>query len=377
MLCFAHAGQAAGHEVAIATLGDFGRDVEGAGIKFFAVGGDAIALALQKDPGFLTRRNDPAQRNAIRREMLAELRVELALPHLVEVCQRWRPDVLVRGHIELSGYLVAEELGIPHVVVEEHASGNLATLPEVIGPPLALWREKRGLPSDPSLGGLDGDLCLVPFPKALRDARAPFGRQARRMQPLILRREDEKLPSWVAQLRGPLVHVSLSTGSAEEAALLGRIVEALADQPMSVLMSCGPKSDPASFQPLPPNVRVVEYMSHSHLLPLCEAIITHGGAGTLVTAAASGVPMVLMPGYGDQPDNARCAAAAGVAIVLPRADATPGAIRDATLEVLKTKSYRERLELMRQEIDGLPAVDDAVGWLEEIGRNGTLVARDG
>jgi UDP:flavonoid glycosyltransferase YjiC (YdhE family) len=48
------------------------------------------------------------------------------------------------------------------------------------------------------------------------------------------------------------------------------------------------------------NVRLVEYVPHAKLFPRMAAIVHHGGAGTIHTAAIAGVPQVVVPHVLDQ-----------------------------------------------------------------------------
>ncbi len=130
-----------------------------------------------------------------------------------------------------------------------------------------------------------------------------------------------------------MVHASLGTIH-DRPDVLGIIAEALADEPLTLILVSGPGRDPASLGPLPPNVRVARYIPHAQLLPRCDAIITHAGAGTLIAAIDAGLPLVMVPLEGDQLPNAERAAAAGAGVVLPALELTPTLIRDATRTVL-------------------------------------------
>jgi rhamnosyltransferase subunit B len=59
--------------------------------------------------------------------------------------------------------------------------------------------------------------------------------------------------------------------------------------------------DPGS---LPPSIRTMSYASLRRLLPVCAAIVHHGGIGTTSQAMAAGIPQVICPLAFDQFDNA-------------------------------------------------------------------------
>ena len=290
------------------------------------------------------------------------------LPGLLEAIGRWQPDVLIRAHLAFAGWIAAEECGIPFVTVEEYASGEPGWFEEDMRATLSGWRERRGMPPDPELARLHYFLMLSPFPPSLRHADSPFGATARRIKPLIFSEStDEALPEWIDTLPGqPIVHASLGTVVGDRLDLLRVIVEGAADEAYKLILATGPTNNPATFEPLPPNVRAAAYIPHSLLLPRCDAIITHAGAGTLIASINAGLPMVLVPLFGDQPTNAACAAAAGAGIVLDHATLTPESVRDATRAVLTEPRYREAVQALRDEIDALPSHTDAVRWIAQI-----------
>jgi UDP:flavonoid glycosyltransferase YjiC (YdhE family) len=82
------------------------------------------------------------------------------------------------------------------------------------------------------------------------------------------------------------------------------------------------------------------------------------------------VPLVVVPLFADQPENARrvAEAGAGLAVEQNREDpgATVGALRDALGAVLAEPSYRERARALAAELAGEPPVDEAVPLLKRL-----------
>jgi len=348
-LLLALASQKAGHEVAFATGSVHRSTLDNLGLSLYAVG--------NRFRGFLSVA-----------EMVG-IRVEVVLPELLDICETWHPDIVVRGHLDFAACLAAEEMGIPHAVVEDWASGVPDSFKDRVGEPLNNWRHIRGLPPDPALEMLNRYLALIPFPPSLRDPGAPLPLTSRRMKPLIFNESrDEKLPEWIDSLPPlPVVHATLGT-VLDRPDLLRIIIEGLADEQVNLILVNGRGRDPAELGALPKNVRVAEYIPHTQLLPRCHAIISHAGAGTLIAAVEARLPMVLIPISGDEPRNAARAVAVGLGQMILPSDLTPQAIRHATLEVLRDPSYRQNLESVHKEIESLPSVDQAVTWLEWVAR---------
>jgi UDP:flavonoid glycosyltransferase YjiC (YdhE family) len=300
---------------------------------------------------------------------LAGARIELTLPPLLEICEAWRPSLLLRDHLSFAGCLAAEELDIPHAAVNGYASGHLMSRQDTLREPLNRWRGARGLPPDPGLRMLYRYLELIPFPPSLRHPDAPLLPTSRRIQPLVFSESrGEVLPEWMDDLPpGPVVPATLGT-VADRPDLLRTIIEGLKDEPLTLIVATGPRRDPMTLGALPSNVRAAAYISHEQLLPRCDAIITHAGAGTWIACIKLGIPLLLIPMFGDQPANAEMAATAGVALVLQPSTLTPAAVREAMYTLLN-ESRRRQFSALQQEIASLPPVERAVGWLEQIARD--------
>jgi MGT family glycosyltransferase len=371
VMALAIAARIEGHDVAFATADERRAAIERSGLTFFPAGEGAAkmrALTREHYPDLRLPPVDQEGRKQVGRLLFGDVYVEAMLPGLLEAVRRWQPDVLVRAHLAYAGWIAAEECGIPYVTVEEYASGEPGWSRENMSATLNGWRERRGLAPDPELARLHHFMMLSPFPPSLRHADSPFGATARRIKPLIFSEStDDVLPKWVETLPGlPVVHASLGTANVDRPDLLHAMIEGAADEAYTLILATGPTSDPATFGPLPSNVRAAAYIPHSLLLPRCDAIITHAGAGTLIASTNAGLPMVLVPLFGDQPSNAECAAAAGAGIVLDHATLTAASVRDATRSVLADPRYRRAVNALRDEINALPSHADAVRWIAQI-----------
>ena len=84
---------------------------------------------------------------------------------------------------------------------------------------------------------------------------------------------------------------------------------------------------------------VLAHAPHREVLRYADAVITHGGHGTVVKTLAAGVPMVLLPHGRDQGDTAVRVSARGAGIALKRT-APPEAIAAAVKEVLQNPTFR-------------------------------------
>jgi MGT family glycosyltransferase len=130
-----------------------------------------------------------------------------------------------------------------------------------------------------------------------------------------------------------------------------------------VLLTVGNDLDLDALPPAPDNVRVERWVPQQDVLAHAAAAVVHGGSGSTLGAIAAGVPLVVVPLFADQPENARRVAEVGAGIAVePNRDepqATVAPLRDAIQSVLAEPAYRERAQALADELSAEPPVDDA------------------
>src|SRR4029079_4219196 len=117
--------------------------------------------------------------------------------------------------------------------------------------------------------------------------------------------------------------------------------------------------------------RVVHGVPLHALLPTCDAIVHQGGAGTTLTAAACGVPQVVIPQLADQAVNAQRMAHTGAGLVCWRrgqqGDALRPLIRASLGELLGERDrYAGAAARLREEIEAQPTPAEIVPLLAEL-----------
>ena len=80
--------------------------------------------------------------------------------------------------------------------------------------------------------------------------------------------------------------------------------------PLDAVTTIGRRLDPAALEP-PPNVAVVQYVPQEQLLADCDAMVTHGGSGSLLGAFAFGLPVVLVELPDEKLEHGRLAGTVG------------------------------------------------------------------
>ncbi|VDP48884.1 unnamed protein product [Soboliphyme baturini] len=84
------------------------------------------------------------------------------------------------------------------------------------------------------------------------------------------------------------------------------------------------------------NIKVFRWLPQRAILrhPKLKLCIMHGGYNSLLETVLSGVPMLLIPLFGDQHTNSQRAARLGLALVLDKMSLTAQSIADSISEVL-------------------------------------------
>ena len=160
----------------------------------------------------------------------------------------------------------------------------------------------------------------------------------------------------------PLVYVTLGTffGSPE---VFRPILSGLADQPIEVVVTVGADRDPGELSPVAHNVRVERFIPQAELLPVCSAVVHHGGAGTTFGSLAHGLPQVVVPQGADNFIHAAMLERAGVGRVLLPGQVTPEEVRQAVNAVLEDTTYRAAAGDIGAEVARMPSPEQVADTL--------------
>lgn len=171
------------------------------------------------------------------------------------------------------------------------------------------------------------------------------------------------LPDWVATIGvdRPAVLASVSTVGDGDRELVHGVAAAAESEDVDVILTA-----PATVElpALPANIRVTPFVPHGALLPRVSVVVSHAGNGLVTRAACAGVPLLLVPGGKDQPEVARGAAAAGIAIVLDRERVDAASACDAIRALLGDDGYLERARSIAGRAERYDAPARAAGAIE-------------
>jgi MGT family glycosyltransferase len=144
---------------------------------------------------------------------------------------------------------------------------------------------------------------------------------------------------WPADDKRPLVLVGFSTSFQDHIAVLQRVVDALGQLPVRVLVTTGAAIDPSELTARD-NTVVVASAPHVAVMREASLVVTHGGHGTLIRALAQGLPQLVIPHGRDQNDNACRIAHRGAGLTL-MPSATTAEIHDALRRLIEEPAFAE------------------------------------
>ncbi|XP_061235182.1 UDP-glucuronosyltransferase 1A1-like isoform X5 [Neopsephotus bourkii] len=147
------------------------------------------------------------------------------------------------------------------------------------------------------------------------------------------------------------------------------IADALGTVPQTVLWRYTGKVPPD----MPKNIKLVKWLPQNDLLahPKTRAFITHGGSHGIYEGICNAVPMVLMPLFGDQMDNAKRIESRGAGLTLNILEMTTQDISTALQAVINDKKYKENIKRLSDlHLDRpIHPMDLAVHWVEFVMRH--------
>jgi hypothetical protein len=261
---------------------------------------------------------------------------------LRELADRFCPDLVLHEPLAGAASDVAAYRGVPSVLLD----ALLVDTPALFAAVLSAYR--------PGLPGPTEILSTVP-PSLVG---GPRGRPMR----FVGFAADGPFDETYARAGDrPRVLVSRSTvDDPRRDRLMTGVVEAAAGTDLDVVLVRPDRW--VTERQLPPNVRTTDWLPFPEVLPAAAGIVHHGGAGTLLTALAAGVPQVVVRGAGDRRVNAGLLAARGAGIAADLGDLSPALLERLVGDAALTAAARE----VAQEMAAMPHPSEVVPVLEEL-----------
>jgi UDP:flavonoid glycosyltransferase YjiC (YdhE family) len=317
-------------------------------------------------------------------------------PRLAEIFDELAPDVIVEDNVVAFPAIAAS--GLPWVRI---VSCNPLELKDTQLPPFSsgypvagrsgwgeflaevrrthadMWRDFNAFcreNGDPGLGygelgpefiGESPYLNLYSYPAEADYARArPLGPTWHRLDSTV--REPEatyELPPALAERDGALIYLSLGSLGSADVELMQRLVDVLATTKHRVIVSKGPLADQIKLHD---NQAGEGFLPQPAILPQVDLVITHGGNNTVTEAFHHGKPMIVLPLFWDQVDNAQRVDETGFGRRLSTYGFGDVELTGAIDDLLRDRTLAERMAAMSARIKSTSGTVMAADLVERV-----------
>jgi MGT family glycosyltransferase len=172
---------------------------------------------------------------------------------------------------------------------------------------------------------------------------------------------------------GKLVYVSLGSLGSADVGLMKQLIAELAEAPHRFIVSKGPQH--MEFE-LAENMTGEEFLPQTNILPHVEAVITHGGNNTTTESFFFGKPMIVLPLFWDQYDNAQRVDELGFGVRLQTYEHDGEEIRGALERILGDEGMHARMATIAKRLQSVPGTAKAADLIERVAERGAPIERE-
>ncbi|GAA2605032.1 glycosyltransferase [Paractinoplanes durhamensis] len=312
-------------------------------------------------------------------------------PQLLDIIARVKPDVIVEDNV--VAFPALNTAGVPFVRIvscnplevkgpdiapvfsgypADDRSGWADFLAEYDRTHRPMWEQfndwvvSTGAPALPDLEFIhEGDHNLYVYPEVLdyRKSRR-LGPNWQRLESSVRETDDSyDLPEGFADGH-KLIYFSLGSLGSADVELMRRVVAALGATEHRYIVSKGPLHEEIE---LADNMIGAEFLPQTSIIPLVDLVVTHGGNNTTTEAMHFGKPMIVLPLFWDQYDNAQRVDETGYGVRLDTYGFRDEELHAAIDRLLGDDALRAKLEADGAAIRAADGVRVAADAIEKIG----------
>ena len=182
----------------------------------------------------------------------------------------------------------------------------------------------------------------------------------------FMRKGEEKfeLPEkFKDQKNKKLIYLSLGSMGSGNVPLMKRLIEILAKSPHNVIVSKGVFGD--TYE-LPDNMWGQNSVPQTKVLPLVDLVITHGGNNTVTETFSFGKPMIVMPLFADQFDNAQRVHEKGFGLRMDAFSCSEEELLEVIEKLLNDKELKNRLSIASKRMENSDSIVKASQLIENL-----------
>ncbi len=311
---------------------------------------------------------------------------------LAEIFDELHPDVIVQDNVVAFGAVASAGLPWARIVscnplelkdralppvFAGYAAGDRSGWAEfwseydrVLGPQIAefdAWLQEHGAPPLP--GPRDymwasPYLNLYLYPREADYARAdPLPPTFHRLDAAVRSVPETYVDHERLGTDGALIYLSLGSLGSADVDLMRRLVDVLGRTRHRYIVSKGPQAD---LIDLADNMVGAEFVPQPAILPAVDLVITHGGNNTVTESWYFGKPMVVLPLFWDQYDNAQRVDELGLGVRLPTYAFEDDELTGAIERLLADAPLAARLRAMSDRLRANPGTVAGADLIERL-----------
>ena len=317
-------------------------------------------------------------------------------PRLKEIIAKHKPDVIIEDNVVCFPATVTA--GVPFVRVV--SCNPLEIMGDKIAPPFSglaendpsswasyhqayektqrpmwekfnSWVVSQGAPALPDMDFIhtSKDLNLYVYPTELdyTDKR-PLGKNWHRIDSSVRSTDAAfELPSEVANrpADSKLIYLSLGSLGSADVDLMKRLIGILGKTKHKFIVSKGPQ---ASEFELAPNMIGAEFLPQISIIPKVDLVITHGGNNTTTESVHFGKPMIVLPLFWDQYDNAQRVHEKGHGIRLATYAFKDEELTGAIEKLLNDSNLLAKLKNIGEAVRSRKGIEEAATKIEALAK---------
>lgn len=351
--------QESGVEVLFHASADISAQLRRAGLERFVGPPGALAADVNRGAAFAACVRDAAWLRRWIGGLLVD-GVAAAVAPLRALLRELRPDVVALDPMLYAAAIACELERVPWaalsnslnpLITGELDSELLRTVQALASARQALFARYGLAPRFAGCDILSPHLTVAFATEALAGARAGVALVGPSL-PGSRRGDEPPFDAALLDPARPLVYMSLGSQIYHQPALFRRVMAAVSDRPVQLLLAAAELAGSAELGPLPANVVVARYVPQLQILERAAAFVTHGGANSVMEAIACGVPLLIAPICNDQFHQAHFVTRAGVGSTLDLATATTDDVWRALATLLADGPIRARMAALAASYRG-------------------------
>ena len=160
---------------------------------------------------------------------------------------------------------------------------------------------------------------------------------------MIKSNEEFVVPEKLKNKSGKLIYFSLGSLSSINVQLMKKLINYLSKSPHRFIISKGVFGEDYG---LPDNCWGDNYIPQTAVFKIVDLAIIHGGNNSLCETFYYGIPLIVMPVFADQPDNAQRVHEKGFRIRLNPYTCSERGLLDAIENVLNNQELQKKMKLI-------------------------------